>query len=101
MGEVTNIAYEKIIDLLVEKVDLRVSNVLFMLSSKFGTTLSLTCRDIADIAGTTTESTIRVIGKLKKEGILKSHREKIEILDPVRLRESSHGVVGEEIFNYF
>jgi len=81
MGEVTNIAYEKIIDLLVEKVDLRVSNVLFMLSSKFGTTLSLTCRDIADIAGTTTESTIRVIGKLKKEGILNSHREKIEILD--------------------
>ena len=101
MGEVTNIAYEKIIDLLVEKVDLRVSNVLFMLSSKFGTTLSLTCRDIADIAGTTTESTIRVIGKLKKEGILNSHREKIEILDPARLRESSRSVVGEEIFNYF
>jgi CRP-like cAMP-binding protein len=101
MGEVTNIAYEKIIDLLVEKVDLRVSNVLFMLSSKFGTTLSLTCREIADIAGTTTESTIRVISKLKKEGIIKSSRSQITILDQVKLHESSRRVVGEEIFNYF
>ncbi|MGD0237727.1 MAG: Crp/Fnr family transcriptional regulator [Syntrophorhabdales bacterium] len=101
MGEVTNIAYEKIIDLLVEKVDLRVSNVLFMLSSKFGTTLSLTCRDIADIAGTTTESTIRVLSKLKKQGILRSCRHQIIVLDQVKLHESSRSVVGEEIFNYF
>jgi len=101
LGEVVNQSYERVIDLLVERVDLRVSSVLFMLSSKFGSTLSLTCRDIADIAGTTTESTIRVISKLKKEGVLISHREKIEILDPVRLHESSRPVIGEEIFNYF
>ena len=103
LGEVTNLAYEKIIDLLVERVDLRVSTALFMLSSKFGTTLSLTCSDIADLAGTTTASTIRVISKLKKMGILRSHRQRIIILDQARLRELARSAVSQEIeiFNYF
>ncbi len=103
LGEVTNLAYEKIIDLLVERVDLRVSTALFMLASKFGTTLSVTCSDIADLAGTTTASTIRVISKLKKMGILRSHRQRIIILDQARLQELSRTAVNEEIeiFNYF
>ena len=103
LGEVTNLAYEKIIDLLVERVDLRVSTALFMLSSKFGTTLSLTCSDIADLAGTTTASTIRVISRLKKMGILRSHRQRIVILDQARLKELSHSAVSQEIeiFNRF
>ncbi len=101
LGEVTNLAYEKIIDLLVERVDLRVSTALFMLSSKFGTTLSLTCSDIADLAGTTTASTIRAMSKLKKMGILRAHRQGITILDQVKLQELSRSLVGAEIFNDF
>ncbi len=101
LGEVINLAYEKIIGLLVERVDLRVSTALFMLSSKFGTTLSLTCSDIADLAGTTTESTIRVISKLRRAGILRSHRQRIVILDQGKLQELSRRLVDEEILNYF
>jgi CRP/FNR family transcriptional regulator len=101
LGEVINLTNEKIIDLLVERVDLRVTNVLFMLSSKFGTTLSLTCSDIADLAGTTTESTIRVISKLRKAGILRSHRQKIVVLDQVGLQELSRRLTDKEILNYF
>lgn len=103
LGKVTNLAYQKIIDMVEERVDLRVSTALFMLSSKFGTTLSLTCSDIADLAGTTTASTIRVISKLKKAGILGTHRQKITILDQVKLQELSRRLAGEEIeiFKYF
>jgi len=103
LGEVTNLAYEKIVDLLVERVDLRVSTALFMLSSKFGNTLFLTCSDIADLAGTTTASTIRVMSKLKKVGILRSYRQKIIILDQARLQELSRTAASKEIeiFNYF
>jgi CRP-like cAMP-binding protein len=101
LGEVINFTYEKIMDLLVERVDLRVSSVLSMLSSKFGTTLSLTCSDIADLAGTTTASTIRTISKLRKAGILRSYRQKIIILDQVKLQELSRSMVGKEIFNDF
>ncbi len=101
LGEVINLTYEKIIDLLVERVDLRVSSALFMLSSKFGATLSLTCSDIADLAGTTTASAIRVMSKLRKAGILRSYRQKIVILDQVKLQELSRGLVGKEILNYF
>ena len=102
LGEIINLAYEKIIDLLVEKVDLRVSSVLFMLSSKFGATLSFTCSDIADLAGTTTASTIRVMGKLRRAGILRSYRQKIIILDQDRLQAlSRRWLVSEEMLHYF
>jgi CRP-like cAMP-binding protein len=101
LGEVINLTYEKILDLLVERVELRVSSVLFMLSSKFGTTLSLTCSDIADLAGTTTASTIRVMSKLRKAGVLRSYRQKIIILDQVKLQELSRNLVGKDILNYF
>jgi len=102
LAEMVNLAYEKIIDLLVEKVDQRVSSVLFMLSSKFGTTLSLTCSDIADLAGTTTASTIRVMSKLRKAGILRSYRRKIIILDQVKLQAlSRRWLESEELLNYF
>ena len=100
-GEVTNLAYEKIINLLVQRVDLRVSTALFMLSSKFGMTLSLTWSDIADLAGTTTASTIRVMSKLRKAGILRSCRQRIDILDQGKLQELSRTLVDEEILYYF
>lgn len=66
----------------------RVCRSLLTLSSKFGTTLSLKREELAEYAGTTPETTIRVLGKLKKAGILScsQHRGKIVIEDVQKLR---------------
>jgi CRP-like cAMP-binding protein len=91
-------AYNKLINNTIgERVEQRVSVALYMLYGKFGSELSFTCKEIAEISGTTTETAIRTIAKLKKNRILASTRRKIEILDPAELKsvskkpEYSHG----------
>jgi CRP-like cAMP-binding protein len=76
-------AYDKLlINTVGERVEQRVCLVLYMLYGKFGSDLNLTCREIAELAGTTTETVIRTISKLKRNGILASTRRKIKILNP-------------------
>jgi len=85
LAKVVNSAYERIIDLIGERVEQRVHNILIMLYLKFGTTLVFTSEEIADLAGTTTETAIRVLSKLRKAGIIRSYRGKITILDSTKL----------------
>jgi len=85
LAKVVNSAYERIIDLIGERVEQRVYNILIMLYSKFGATLFFTCEEIADLSGTTTETAIRVLSKLRKSGIIRSYRGKITVLDPPKL----------------
>ena len=80
---------DRIVDVVGERVDQRLHNVLLMLFARFGTTLLFTCEELADLAGTTTETTIRALGKLKDLGILSSTRGKITILDQNKLRDLS------------
>ena len=82
-------AYERIIDLVGERVDQRLYNVLLMLSVKFGNTLFFTCEEIGDLVGTTTETTIRIFRRLKTMGVIRSSRGKIVIIDQKTLRELS------------
>jgi CRP-like cAMP-binding protein len=57
-----------------------------MLFIKFGTTLSLTREELAELAGTTTETAIRVLSKLKAAGIISSTRGRIVILNQAKLQ---------------
>jgi len=91
LGEQVHSAHERLIDMVGERAEQRLLNVLNMLSSKFGTTLSFTSEELADLAGTTTETTIRVMSQLKKSGLISSSRGKIVILDEARLHRSSDG----------
>lgn len=91
LGEQVHSAHGRLIDMAGERVEQRLLNVFNMLCSKFGTTLFFTNEELADLAGTTTETVIRVIGKLKKSGIIRSSRGKFIILDEDRLRHSSYG----------
>jgi CRP/FNR family transcriptional regulator, nitrogen oxide reductase regulator len=91
LGEQAHSAHERLIDMVGERAEQRLLNVLNMLCSKFGTTLSFTCEELADLAGTTTETTIRVISSLKKSVLVSSSRGKIVILDETKLRRSSNG----------
>jgi len=78
-------------DLAGERVEQRLAGVLLMLSSKLGPTLPFTRQDIADMAGTTTETAIRVMSHLKDRGIIRSVRGKVIILDEEKLRLLSEG----------
>jgi CRP/FNR family transcriptional regulator, nitrogen oxide reductase regulator len=91
LGEQAHSAHERLIDMVGERAEQRLLNVLNMLCSKFGTILSFTSEELADLAGTTTETTIRVISQLKKSALISSSRGKIVILDEAKLRRCSDG----------
>ncbi len=84
-------AQNRLRDLAGERVEQRLYTILLMLSSKFATTLPLTRKEIADMAGTTTETTIRVLSRLKEGKIIRSTRGKLVILDKTKLRLLSEG----------
>ena len=78
-------------DLAGERVEQRLASVLLMLSTKLGFTLPFTRQEIADMAGTTTETAIRVMSHLKDREIIRSVRGKVIILNEEKLRLLSEG----------
>jgi len=84
-------AQSRLKDLAGERVEQRIAMTLLMLSAKLGPTLPFTRQEIANMAGTTTETAIRVTSQLKDRGIIRSVRGKIIILDETRLRLLSEG----------
>jgi len=84
-------AQNRLKDLAGERVEQRLARILLMLSSKLGPTLAFTRQELADMAGTTTETAIRVTSQLKERGILLSVRGRITILDMDKLRLLGEG----------
>ncbi|WP_028950173.1 Crp/Fnr family transcriptional regulator [Sulfurihydrogenibium subterraneum] len=82
-------AYDRLKSLAVEKVEGRIATLILELVEKIGKkegdnvviNAPITRQDIAEMAGTTVETAIRVISRWKKEGILDTERGKIEIFD--------------------
>lgn len=66
-----------------------------MLSAKLGPTLPFTRQEIADMAGTTAETAIRVMRRLKEGNIIRSVRGKTIIVDETKLRLLSEGATQE------
>lgn len=69
-----------------DSVERRLAQSLLALSKKFGDTIPLTKHELAELANTTVETTIRVLSQLKKQGILKSSRGSTTITKPEQLR---------------
>lgn len=78
-------------DLAGERVEQRLARTLLMLHTKLGPTIPFTRQEIADMAGTSTETAIRFMSRLKSEGIIRSTRGKTIILDESKLRMLSAG----------
>ena len=83
---------KKIINISQKSVEERVAEALIMIKECFGmeengTTLNtvITRKEIGDIAGVTTESTIRKLSDLNKRGVIKLLGRKIDIPDIKRL----------------
>jgi len=74
-----------------ERAEQRVARTLLMLSSKLGQSLPFTRQEIADMSGTTIETTIRVMSRMKRGEIIRSRRGRTDILDETRLKILSEG----------
>ena len=84
-------AQERLTTMAGERVEQRLAKVLLMLHSRLGPTLPFTRQDIADMAGTTLETTIRVLSRLRDGGIIHSVRGEIAILYKTKLRLLAEG----------
>lgn len=86
-------AHESIRSLAVEKVEQRIARILLRLAAAAGEkregsvliAVSLTRQEIADMTGTTVETAIRVMSKLRRLGLVDSEGGFIRILRPHQL----------------
>lgn len=87
-------SYETLKNIAVEKVESRIASLLIKLSDKVGIKtdntvvidMKLTKQDIAEMVGTTVETSIRTISKFKKLGLLTEKAGKITIKDVNKLK---------------
>jgi CRP/FNR family transcriptional regulator len=87
-------SHETLKSIALEKVESRIASLLIKLSDKAGEktpegvliNMKLTKQDIAEMVGTTVETSIRTMSKLKKAGLVSSKAGKILIRDLEKLR---------------
>ena len=82
-------AYERLRDMVAETAEYRIYKTLRTLLERFGPALSFTAQEIADFSGTTTETTLRVFSRIRKQNIIETSRGKIIILNLVKLSSLS------------
>jgi len=88
-------SHEAMRSIALEKVIARVAALLLKLAEKSGkktpegilVDLKLTKQDIAEMVGTTVETSIRTMSRLKKQGIIEEKEGKVLIKNPARLEE--------------
>jgi CRP/FNR family transcriptional regulator len=68
-----------------DSVERRLAKALLTLSKKFGQTIPLTKHELAELANTTQETTIRILSQLSKQRIIRSSRGNTTILRPEKL----------------
>ena len=72
--------------LVYDSVDRRLAQALLALSKKLGPTIPLTKQELAELANTTVETTIRVLSQWKRRGIVTSSRGSTTIAKPDQLQ---------------
>ncbi|CAM1345674.1 Crp/Fnr family transcriptional regulator [Tenacibaculum amylolyticum] len=88
-----------IVEMAQKTVKQRLAHALLYLSEEFGTdedgalNLHLTREDIANIIGTATETTIRLLSGFKKKGLIQLKNKAIFVLDKNELKYISDGVL--------
>ncbi|MCG8634989.1 MAG: helix-turn-helix domain-containing protein, partial [Desulfobacterales bacterium] len=90
-GSAFDSANSRILDFMEKNVEHRIMRVLSTLHGKFGSPLHFTSVEISEIAGTTPESTLRAMGRLRDLGMIETRRGQISILDPDALDDMEFG----------
>lgn len=99
LGRQLQEAHTTIKSLAVDRVEQRIASILLKLADKIGVAeaggillnLALTRQDLADMAGTTVETAIRVMSRFSKKKIIKSLQGKVLLLKPDVLKRISAG----------
>jgi CRP-like cAMP-binding protein len=89
LGDRMKSSYDSLKNIALERVEARIAALLLKLANKVGTDtkegrlidMRLTKQDVADMVGTTVETSIRTFSKFKKQGLLSDHDGKIVIKD--------------------
>jgi len=89
-------AHEMMSRMSTGKVEQRIAATLLILVQSYGTEteegmhieVPLTRQDISEMAGTTVETTIRVMSRWQKEGLVTTRNQNITIVNPDALSES-------------
>jgi CRP-like cAMP-binding protein len=86
-------AHERLRSVALERVEQRLARMLLTLADKIGqrngtvTELNVTRQELADMIGTTVETTIRITSKWQHARIISSFRNRIVLADPEKLRK--------------
>jgi CRP/FNR family transcriptional regulator len=89
LGDRMKSSYDSLKNIALERVEARIAALLLKLANKVGVTtkegllidMRLTKQDVADMVGTTVETSIRTFSKFKKEGLLTDSNGKFIIKD--------------------
>jgi CRP-like cAMP-binding protein len=89
LGDRMKSTHDSLKNIALERVEARIAALLLKLAKKIGTDtgkgilidMRLTKQDVADMVGTTVETSIRTFSKLKKQGILLERDGKVVIVD--------------------
>ena len=89
LGDRMKSSYDSLKNIALERVEARIAALLLKLSNKVGVEtdkgllidMRLTKQDVADMVGTTVETSIRTFSKFKKQGLLTDSNGKIVIKD--------------------
>jgi len=90
-------AHERLQSVALEPVEQRLARMLLALAGKIGqrrdgvTVLSVTRQELADMVGTTVETTIRITSKWQRAGIVSSGRNELGLTDAAALRALAEG----------
>ncbi len=90
-------AHERLRSVALERVEQRLARMLLALADKIGherngiTVLSVTRQELADMIGTTVETTIRITSKWQQAGVVSSSRHQIGLTDLAAIRKIAHG----------
>jgi len=86
-GQRHQAAMARLAELAGERIDCRLARVLLALCLGLGPSIPLTRREIAEMAGTTTETAARFISRLTRTGTVESLRGKVIVIDQDKLRQ--------------
>jgi len=77
VGERLKATQDRFMEMVTYEVEQRVINILNELFVQFGTIVTLTHQEVAEMSGTTRESCTRILKRLEKIGIITSLRGRI------------------------
>jgi CRP/FNR family transcriptional regulator len=88
-------AHDRLRSVALERVEQRLARVVLALAEKMGrqaeggVALNVTRQELADMIGTTVETTIRLTSKWQQDGLVRSHRHELVLADLDGLRKRS------------